>query len=79
MVLSLRASDGGDHGAKAVCSWESLRCKSQGHVVTVGTECSGLESVMAAIEHLGLGGQTRLRFVCEKDAAARKLIGTSKA
>ena len=75
LALSLRDSDGvGDNDAKTVRSWESVRCKSRGHVVTVGTECSGLESVMAALERLGLGGQTRLRFVCEKDAAARKLI-----
>ena len=43
-------------------------------MLTVGTERSGLESVMAAFDQMGLGNQTRLRFFCEKDAAARKLI-----
>ena len=73
--LAVTLYDGvGDNRAQPVCSWETVRCKTPGHVITVGTECSGLESVMAALDHMGLGGQTRLRFVCEKDASARKLI-----
>ena len=34
---------------------------------------------MAALDQMGLGNQTRLRFICEKDAAARKLILAHRA
>ena len=61
-------------GGLAVWPWETMCLVSEGPVIAVGTKCSGLEPVMAALDHVGLGGQTRLRFVCEKNAAARKLI-----
>ena len=46
-----------------------------------GTECSGLESVMVALEHMGLGdpGKSQLQFICEEDAAARKFIFSHRA
>ena len=70
--LAVSLYDGvGDNHAQPVCSWETVRCKARGRAITVGIECSGLESMMAALDHMGLGGQTRLRFVCEKAAAAR--------
>jgi len=42
--------------------------------ISVGTECSGLESVMVAMEKLGFAPRTELTFVCEKDPVARKFI-----
>ena len=64
----------GDSGKLAACAWDKVRLVASASLLTVGTECSGLESVMAALDQMGLGKQTRLRFICEKDAAARKLI-----
>ena len=40
----------------------------------MGTECSGLESVMAALDRMALGRRAKLRFICEKDPACRKII-----
>ena len=54
--------------------WAKVRLAPLSRVIMVGTECSGLESVMAALDLMGLRGKSRLRFVCEKDSAARKLI-----
>ena len=55
-------------------SWAAVRFSKTGPKILVGTECSGLESVMAAFDHMGLGDRAQLQFICEKDTAARKLI-----
>ena len=86
-LTSLALSDAGNgHGPgaklKAVAeSWTSVRLRPLHSVITVGTECSGLESVMVALEHMGLGdpGKSQLQFICEKDAAARKFILAHRA
>jgi DNA (cytosine-5)-methyltransferase 1 len=52
-------------------SW--LTCKLPGHApIRLGTECSGLESVMVAMNMMS--SRTELQFACEKDPAARRLI-----
>ena len=57
-----------------VVDWANVRFKSAGPPIHVGTECSGLESVMVALDHMGLGRRAQLCFVCKKDAAAQKFI-----
>ena len=69
-LTSLALSDAGNgHGPgaklKAVAeSWTSVRLRPLHSVITVGTECSGLESVMVALEHMGLGDphKSQLQF-----------------
>ena len=58
------------HTARAT-SW--LTCKLSGNKpIRLGTECSGLESVMVALNMMT--SRTELEFICEKDPAARRLI-----
>lgn len=40
----------------------------------VGTECSGMEPVMMALNNLGLGKHCSLEFCCEKDARCKDFI-----
>ena len=42
--------------------------------ILVGTECSGLKSVMAAFDKMDLDDRAQVQFICEKDTAARNLI-----
>ena len=69
----MTAGSAGRH-ACTVVDWATVRFKSEGPPIRVGTECSGLELVMVALDHMGLGRRAQLRFVCEKDVAARKFI-----
>ena len=55
-------------------SWAAVCFSKAGPKISVGTECSGLESVMAAFDQMGLGDRAQLQFICEKYPAARKLI-----
>ena len=55
-------------------SWAAVRFSKTGPKILVGTECSGLESVMAAFDKMDLGDRAQLQFICEKDTAARNLI-----
>ena len=43
------------------------------------TVCSGLESVMAAFDQMGLGDRAQLQFICEKDTAACNLIQSHRS
>ena len=54
-------------------AWLKVNLASSDQAIRVGTECSGLEAVMVAMEKMGLMNQTQLKFICEKDAAARRL------
>ena len=58
----------------SAASWAAVRFSKTGPKILVGTECSGLESVMAAFDKMDLGGRAQLQFICEKDTAARNLI-----
>lgn len=58
----------------AEAAWTDLRLKPSGGSIRVGTECSGLESIMVALGQLGLSKRAVLMFACEKDVAARKII-----
>ena len=55
-------------------SWAAARFVKTGPKILVGTECSGLESVMVAFDKMDLGDRAQLQFICEKDTAARNLI-----
>ena len=55
-------------------SWVAVRFSKTGPKILVGTECSGLKSVMAAFDKMDLGDRAQLQFICEKDTAARNLI-----
>ena len=55
-------------------SWAALRLSNTSPKILVGTECSGLGSVMAAFDKMDLGDRAQLQFICEKDTAARNLI-----
>jgi hypothetical protein len=55
-------------------SWAAVRFSRTGPKILVGTECSGLESVMAAFDNMDLGDRAQLEFICEKDTAARNLV-----
>ena len=55
-------------------SWAALRFSTTGPKIWVGTECSGLGSVMAAFDNMDLGDRAQLQFICEKDTAARNLV-----
>ena len=57
-----------------VASWAAVRFSKTGPKILVGTECSGLESVMAAYDKMDLGDRAQLQVMCEKDTAARNLI-----
>ena len=54
-------------------AWLKVNLASSVQTIRVGTECSGLEAVMVAMGKMGLMHQTQLKFICEKDAAARRL------
>jgi DNA (cytosine-5)-methyltransferase 1 len=54
-------------------AWLKVNLASSVQTIRLGTECSGLEAVMVAMEKMGLMDQTQLKFICEKDAAARRL------
>lgn len=55
-------------------AWLTVKLARTTKTIRVGTECSGLESVMVAMEKMGLQHRSQLQFICEKDAAARRLI-----
>ena len=55
-------------------SWVAVQLSKTSPKILVGTECSGLESVMAAFDKMDLGDRAQLQFICEKDNAARSLI-----
>ena len=58
---------GGLRGGRALFS-------KTGPKILVGTECSGLESFMAAFDNLDLGDRAQLPLICEKDTAVRNLV-----
>ena len=55
------------------CVWHTLRMTVHKQI-TVGTECSGLDSIMVAMDSLGLAGHCRVAFCCEKDQTARRFL-----
>ena len=63
----------GTHMRTFPCMWDKLRVQVH-RQIQVGTECSGLESVMVALESLGLQDSCRLAFCCEKDPTARLFL-----
>ena len=52
----------------------SWPCGATGPVIKVGSDCSGLESVMTALDQMGLGQRVRAEFVCDKDPLCRKVL-----
>ena len=52
----------------------SWPCGATGPVIKVGSDCSGLESVLTALDQLGLGRRVRAEFVCDKDPLCRKVL-----
>ena len=51
-------------------------CAREGPVIKVGSDCSGLESVVAALHQMGLGDRVKLEFVCDLDPGCRKFLQT---
>ena len=49
-------------------------CACSGPVIKVGSDCSGLESVVAALCQMGLGKRVRVEFVCDKDPLCRDFL-----
>ncbi len=49
-------------------------CASAGPVITIGSDCSGLDSVMAALDQMGLRSRVRLMFCSEKDRWCRRFL-----
>ena len=54
--------------------WTSVSISDSGPTINIGTECSGLESVMLALNKMGLNRRLRLRFCTEIDHNARLMI-----
>ena len=52
----------------------SWPCGATGPVIKVGSDCSGLESVLTALDQLGLGQRVRAEFVCNNDPLCRKVL-----
>ena len=52
----------------------SWPCGATGPVIKVGSDCSGLESVLTALDQLGLGQRVRAEFVCDTDPLCRKVL-----
>ena len=53
----------------------SWPCNATGPVITVGSDCSGLGSVLTALDQLGLGQRVRAEFVCcDTDPLCRKVL-----
>ena len=61
------------HLTPLASAWLTVKLARTCKTIRVGTEWSGLESVMVAMERMGLQHRTQLQFICEKDAAARRL------
>ena len=51
-------------------------CAREGPVIKVGSDCSGLESVVAALHQMGLGDRVKLEFVCDNDPGCRQFLQT---
>ena len=59
-------------------SWAAVRFSKTGPNILVGTECSGLESVMVAFDKMDLGDRAQLQLICEKDTcSAQSHLGPS--
>ena len=52
----------------------SWPCGATGPVIKVGSDCSGLDSVLTAFYQLGLRQRVRAEFVCDKDPVCRKIL-----
>ena len=70
----------GDHGTSAsesqVPTWLKINMSGFGQQFTVGTECSGLETVTVALHKMGLKSRMRLLFCTEVDKHAQRMINT---
>ena len=49
-------------------------CAREGSVIRVGSDCSGLDSVVTALGQMGLGNRVRLEFVHDKDPRCRDFL-----
>ena len=52
----------------------SFPCAREGSVIRVGSDCSGLDSVVTALGQMGLGNRVRLEFVHDKDPRCRDFL-----
>ena len=67
-------AEGTYSATEKVLTWIEVSVKVAGPCthIHVGTECSGLESVMVAMKQMGLRGAAKLRFCTEIDEHAKK-------
>ena len=49
-------------------------CAREGSVIRVGSDCSGLDSVVTALGQMGLGNRVRLEFAYDKDPRCRDFV-----
>ena len=49
-------------------------CARDGRVITVGSDCSGLDSVAVALKQMGLGGRAQFKFCSEKEPSCRRFL-----
>ena len=49
-------------------------CQAEGPVIKVGSDCSGLESVLTALDQMGLRKRVQAEFVCNNDLRCRKVL-----
>ena len=52
----------------------SWPCGATGPVIKVGSDCSGVDSVLTAFDQLGMDQRVQAEFVCEKDPVCRKVL-----
>ena len=53
---------------------QAFPCARKGSVIRVGSDCSGLESVVTALGQMGLGNRVCLEFVGDKDPNCRSFL-----
>ncbi len=49
-------------------------CARDGRLITVGSDCSGLDSVAEALKQMGLGGRVQFEFCSEKEPSCRRFL-----
>ncbi len=70
------ATQGGVKGAAFHAHLDVHRwpCASAGRVITIGSDCSGLDSVMAALDQMGLSSRVKLMFCSDTERSCRRFL-----
>ncbi len=73
-VCKLHDSDEAHVNLEEHLDLEQWPCSQAGKRITVGSDCSGLDSVMTAFHQLRLGKRVKLMFCCDKDEACQHFL-----